>query len=270
VIQTQVTIINKLGLHARAAAKFVGCASAFSSRIQAGRDGKLVARAKVPPQQPHMRYLDYATSSGNLTDTGGFDIVLREWRQDKGGGGVHLWAYDKGLEPLWHYELPGAWYGHHYAVQFYDVDGDGRDELLAGGTLFDAQGNVLWVHDGDREMQHVFGAEHYDAVAIGAFAADEEVDPVAFLLGGSAGVYVVDALTGKTRAGHRIGHAQGRFVGRMRADLPGELVPEFYYDYLRTGNAGFLKPIIDHNRQDVESLVNVFSSLVEHWTQRGT
>lgn len=41
-IQTQVTIINKLGLHARAAAKFVGCASAFSSRIQAGRDGKLV------------------------------------------------------------------------------------------------------------------------------------------------------------------------------------------------------------------------------------
>ena len=50
------------------------------------------------------------------------------------------------------------------------------------------------------------------------------------------------------------------------ADLPGELVPEFYYDYVRTGNAGFLKPIVDHNRQDVESLVNVFSSLVEHWS----
>jgi len=49
-------------------------------------------------------------------------------------------------------------------------------------------------------------------------------------------------------------------------DLPGELVPEFYYDYLRTGNAGFLKPIVDHNRQDVISLVNVFSSLVEHWS----
>ena len=51
-------------------------------------------------------------------------------------------------------------------------------------------------------------------------------------------------------------------------DLPGELVPEFYYEYLRTGNAGFLKPIVDHNRQDVESLVNVFSSLVEHWAAR--
>jgi phosphocarrier protein NPr len=42
VIQVQVTIINKLGLHARAAAKFVGCASAFSSSIRAGKDGNLV------------------------------------------------------------------------------------------------------------------------------------------------------------------------------------------------------------------------------------
>lgn len=41
-IQVQVTIINKLGLHARAAAKFVGCAAAFSSTIRTGKDGALV------------------------------------------------------------------------------------------------------------------------------------------------------------------------------------------------------------------------------------
>ena len=41
-IETQVTIVNKLGLHARAAAKFVGCASSFSSSIQTGKDGSLV------------------------------------------------------------------------------------------------------------------------------------------------------------------------------------------------------------------------------------
>lgn len=41
-IRTQVTIINKLGLHARAAAKFVACTAAFSSRIHAGKDGKLI------------------------------------------------------------------------------------------------------------------------------------------------------------------------------------------------------------------------------------
>ena len=41
-IQTQVTIVNKLGLHARAAAKFVGCASSFASTIKAGKAGNLV------------------------------------------------------------------------------------------------------------------------------------------------------------------------------------------------------------------------------------
>lgn len=41
-IQAQVTIINKLGLHARAAAKFVGCAAAFSSAIRTGKDGNMV------------------------------------------------------------------------------------------------------------------------------------------------------------------------------------------------------------------------------------
>tara|TARA_R110002072_G_scaffold86030_2_gene194311 strand:- start:22359 stop:22628 length:270 start_codon:yes stop_codon:yes gene_type:complete len=42
VIRTQLVIINKLGLHARAAAKFVACTSAFSSSIQAGRDGQMI------------------------------------------------------------------------------------------------------------------------------------------------------------------------------------------------------------------------------------
>ena len=41
-IQAQLTIINKLGLHARAAAKLVACTTAFSSRIQTGKTGQFV------------------------------------------------------------------------------------------------------------------------------------------------------------------------------------------------------------------------------------
>ncbi len=41
-ISKEVTIINKLGLHARAAAKFVDTACAFGSRIRIGRPGQLV------------------------------------------------------------------------------------------------------------------------------------------------------------------------------------------------------------------------------------
>lgn len=38
----KITIINKLGLHARAAAKLVETASAFASSIKVGKDNKMV------------------------------------------------------------------------------------------------------------------------------------------------------------------------------------------------------------------------------------
>jgi phosphocarrier protein HPr len=41
-LQQEITVINKLGLHARAAAKFVSCTSAFSSKILVGQEGGLV------------------------------------------------------------------------------------------------------------------------------------------------------------------------------------------------------------------------------------
>jgi len=44
-------------------------------------------------------------------------------------------------------------------------------------------------------------------------------------------------------------------------DLPSSLVPEFYSDYLKTKNYGLLKPIVEHNRQDVLTLVRIFSHL---------
>lgn len=41
-IETTVTIINKLGLHARAASKLVNTAAAFAADIQVGKDGNMV------------------------------------------------------------------------------------------------------------------------------------------------------------------------------------------------------------------------------------
>jgi phosphocarrier protein len=42
VIRQDVEIINRLGLHARAAAKFVTCASGFESTVQVERAGRRV------------------------------------------------------------------------------------------------------------------------------------------------------------------------------------------------------------------------------------
>lgn len=41
-LEREIDIINKLGLHARAAAKFVTLASTFSSHIQLSRNGRTV------------------------------------------------------------------------------------------------------------------------------------------------------------------------------------------------------------------------------------
>jgi len=74
------------------------------------------------------------------------------------------------------------------------------------------------------EMITTHSAGHYDACVVGPFAGDPDLDPTAFLVGGSAGVYVVDALTGRTRSVHRVGHAQWGLVCKLRPDLPGKEV----------------------------------------------
>jgi uncharacterized protein len=48
-------------------------------------------------------------------------------------------------------------------------------------------------------------------------------------------------------------------------DIPGQMVPEFYETYLRTGNCGPLVPIIRHNKQDVVSLALLFFYLLEEF-----
>jgi uncharacterized protein len=45
-------------------------------------------------------------------------------------------------------------------------------------------------------------------------------------------------------------------------DIPGQMVPEFYEAYQKSGNCGPLVPILEHNRQDVVSLALLFFHLV--------
>jgi hypothetical protein len=200
-----------------------------------GDTGEVEARIEVPEMGDDVRRVTLTTHTGRLTGDGASDFVLREWSANYGHGGVNLWAYDRDLELLWKSRVNPP-YGHAHALQFIDIDGDGRDEVLVGGTMFSPDGEVLWVHDRADEISKIHGAHHYDAVTIGDLSGDESTDPVAFLIGGSAGVYVVDGLTGKTRMVHRVGHAQGRHVGKLRKDLPGREV----LVACRWGNMGIL------------------------------
>ncbi|HRU04273.1 MAG TPA: hypothetical protein P5137_00700 [Candidatus Brocadiia bacterium] len=186
-----------------------------------GRTGAIVAETELPTEfTPKNVYgFDISFESGRLTSSEATDILVRH---ETSAGARQLWALDCQLKTLWRQEVDPP-YGHHNAVHFFDVNRDGRDEVLAGGTLLSSTGAVLWVHDRAAEMRAIHSAGHYDAAPVGWFAGDDK-PPVAFLAAGSAGVYVVDALTGKTRAVHRMGHAQWALPCRLRTDLPGQQV----------------------------------------------
>ncbi|MDD4903621.1 MAG: ribonuclease H-like domain-containing protein [Candidatus Bipolaricaulis sp.] len=49
---------------------------------------------------------------------------------------------------------------------------------------------------------------------------------------------------------------------RRTDDLPSALVPQFYSRYLETGSPAPLRPILDHNRQDIRSLAQLLRALL--------
>jgi uncharacterized protein len=60
-----------------------------------------------------------------------------------------------------------------------------------------------------------------------------------------------------------LGTIEENVLGVRRAnDLPSSLVPSFYSMYLETGSPAPLRPILDHNRQDIESLAVLLRALL--------
>ena len=76
-----------------------------------GSDGEVLARTKITELDSAVRITAFTVMSGNLSSSGAYDIILREWRSDCGDGGINLWAYDKDLNLLWHNRV-NAPYGH--------------------------------------------------------------------------------------------------------------------------------------------------------------
>jgi len=57
-----------------------------------------------------------------------------------------VWAYAYSGDLLWHVHLPGGYRTAHQA-QPIDIDGDGRDEVMAGYALLNPDGSVRWVYE---------------------------------------------------------------------------------------------------------------------------
>jgi hypothetical protein len=179
----------------------------FHIQILDGSTGKLKMEAPTPKSLPSHQWLKediFLRISGDsicfadLTGKGRRGEVLVKDRYN------HIWAYSGDLEPLWSHACETG----HYPFP-YDVDGDGRDEVLVGSTLLDDDGSVIW----SLEME-----DHVDTIAVTSLA--EGRDPIVLFASGDAGLYAVD-LEGKVIFHERLGHMQDLVVGRFRDDVEG-------------------------------------------------
>lgn len=119
---------------------------------------------------------------------------------------ARVWALDDQLNILWQKKLNTG----HYPFA-YDIDKDGKDEVLIGYSMLDNDGTTLWSHDKILD-------EHADGVAVVRYLENEE--PISLCAASDEGMLFTN-LKGDVLKHHRIGHAQNPVVANFRDDLPG-------------------------------------------------
>ncbi|MEP6595259.1 MAG: hypothetical protein ABJA71_04895 [Ginsengibacter sp.] len=127
------------------------------------------------------------------------DIILKD-RYDR------VWALDDQLNILWYRKLNTGHYPYAY-----DIDHDGKDELMIGYSMLDNDGSTIWTLENELD-------EHADGVAVVKYL--ENSDPVIVCAASDEGMLFVN-LKGNILKHHYIGHVQNPVVANFRDDLQG-------------------------------------------------
>jgi len=203
----------------------IACINGERIIIMDGATGVIRCEESLPPAGPYVGFRNSRCAVAGLYvvnlrgEAHPSDIVIMDGTS---AGGYTIWAYaydacKQVLSLMWTMTIDQPPFGHH--IHFHDIDGDGREEILAGCFLLDDDGMLLWRVDGSEYFECFQGGRHPDVVALGKFAGDDSFQ--AILACGSEGVFFVDARTGKVHRHHRIGHAQGLSIGNFRMDVKG-------------------------------------------------
>jgi hypothetical protein len=130
----------------------------------------------------------------------------------------HLWAYTGDWKLLWDWTPKNYLTCHHPTPV--DVNGDGRDEILAGYSLLDPDGKELWTMKNEKVDLAKGHLDACDVVATGKRPADVR------LLVTFCGANAISMLDGTGRflwtvTGH---HFESIDFGRIRDDIPGRQI----------------------------------------------
>jgi rhamnogalacturonan endolyase len=180
----------------------------FKLQIRDGKTGKVRQFSWMPSLPTDSQERPYELNNGdslaffNLSGKKGRQEILVKDRYK------NFWVFNNHLELLWQ----GQGQTGHYPYPF-DVDGDGRDEILIGYSLWDHTGRQLWSRDGELK-------DHADGVAMGNFSDDPKAEPKVYASGSDEGFLLFDK-KGNILKHVRAGHTQSPSIGKFRLDLPG-------------------------------------------------
>ena len=127
-----------------------------------------------------------------------------------------IWAYSPEGALLWTVETPGGYRTAHQPFPV-DLDGDGRDEILAGYAALNPDGSVRWVFEAEHGKKNGGHADCWRVVRLAGRAEDTRL--VMTMCGGNA--LVMTDGQGQPiwqRTGH---HYESIDVGEIRGDRAG-------------------------------------------------
>lgn len=141
------------------------------------------------------------------------DILLKDRYEN-------IWAYDCNLNLLWHRQLNT---GHYPRAA--DINGDGRDEIMAGYSMLTADGETMWTVPGADPLRNTWTdyphSEHADSIWIGRFSEGKNARIQVAIAASDMGFLLLDAQTGELLCRDRCGHAQSLAVAKFRMGLEG-------------------------------------------------
>jgi hypothetical protein len=174
-----------------------------------GATGKTRYKAPTPQALPgpkgslkYPRILGDSLFFADLRGRGRADHLILKDRY------TNFWVMNSKLETIWH----GSCQTGHYPYAK-DIDGDGRDELFIGYSLFSPDGTKVWSLDSSVK-------DHADAIAVVDLHPEAPTEPKFLCSASDEGFFITD-LKGTILKRHRIGHAQNLTVANFRDDLPG-------------------------------------------------